>query len=280
MKIPMNSSASKLALAGLAVASGSSFGMLAHTRAEPADPAPSLPVLFFDDFEADTLDAKRWVVPPLRPTELPVYEAKGGKLLVHYNTYSLDSPGVAPTHMPIMGTAARFGPGAVGGNQELAFEARMRLPEAAPGLNGAFFVYESEKESPDPQDEIDIELLTNAPDKIWMNTFNGLKSGVLGKWVSPAEGFDMREWNTYAFHWKPGKSVKWFVNGHAVRPLLAFNTPDEAMGVNLTYWKPGKNWREAYHPFLDEKGTKNPAENTRYTMEVDWVRVRALSASP
>jgi len=254
--------------------------MMVTATAAP-QPSPSTappPDLFFDDFNGAKLDAAVWKVPALRPTETPVFEVKDGKLLVHYNTYKPDGSGQVTTYAPVMSSAARFGPGATGNRKGLEFEARLRVLEPPPGLNAAFFLQEEEKDSPDGPDEVDFELLTKERDKVWLNTYNGLKSGVWGSWAAPGDDYDMRQWNTYTVRWNEDNRVQWFINGREVRPFAAFNPPDEAMRLKFTYWKPQKEWDEAYHPQLDDKGVKTPAENVRFTMEVDWVRVRPLAA--
>ncbi|WP_425072753.1 family 16 glycosylhydrolase [Sagittula sp. S175] len=125
------------------------------------------------------------------------------------------------------------------------FEAHIRANDAGPGLNAAFFLYTGQVHD-QPHDEIDFELLTKAPDLVWLNRYvdgNDLGAGQAYQAKPTADGF-----HHLAISWEPGR-LRWYVDGVLAREETE-HIPTHPMKVYFSHWGsdsfPG--WMGRYAP--------------------------------
>ncbi|TMV92106.1 glycosyl hydrolase family protein [Thioclava sp. BHET1] len=111
------------------------------------------------------------------------------------------------------------------------FEARIKT-QVASGLNAAFFTYIGPVHN-QPHDEIDFELLTRYPSKVWVNRYVSGKDfgeGRLEDLSSPIN----EAWHDFAFTWTPD-SLRWYIDGKLVRSETQ-NIPSHPMKIYFSHW--------------------------------------------
>lgn len=272
-------------------------------------PVPASNVLLDDEFNAGTLDSKRWSIVDstfnIQRTQFgntPDFkqDADGTRFMrVKLDTYLPVHTVKGPDTLSFLGTEVKSNLRFARGNGVI-FESRMRLSDANTlGLVNAFFAYGEKgtfgKTPPLSLDEIDHEMLTNTlfttTPASWTNIYNdfvlpqdGNPSGdsyfdplkTEGSFKDLVPGFDPSGWNTYRIEWKAG-GVQWFINDKLIREDTSVRVPDDALGVRFNIWAPSGppvGWTPAWSDSL--KSAASAAENQDFAFDVDWVRVRTL----
>lgn len=154
-------------------------------------------------------------------------------------------------------------------SNRLTFRARARVPQPAPGMVAAFFLYRLNQAT---RDEIDFEILTNAPGGILTNVFRNEGFASPG---SPrpesVPGFMASEFNDFELEWSRDR-VRWSVNGRLIREETV-GVPEGPMSLRFNLWAPSADFPSAYSPGLQPAATA--AENRQFFYELDFVEVRA-----
>jgi endo-1,3-1,4-beta-glycanase ExoK len=240
----------------------------------PPDPTNGR-VLFRDDFDGSSLNASSWLMPEgagtflgrtqLRPPSeaLLVSNSLLGLRLDTYNPTAL-TPGDSFWGSEVV-TRQTFSRG-----NGLAVKARMRVPASVPGgLVAAIFTYTLRGGA--TRDEIDFELLTNAPSRVLTNVFNGQGFSVAGRPLSIA-GVMAGQFNEFEIHWLPDR-LRWRVNGQVAREVLD-GIPEMPMTIRLNFWAPAADFADAFNASLRPASTA--AGNQAFICEVDYVEIRSL----
>ena len=194
--------------------------------------------------------------------------------------------------------------------QTIDFQARIRVPNPKQlGLVGAFFAFGSKNTEtfgstpPESFDEIDHELLTNSfnlpQPSTWTNVYNdfrvpqpGVRNGDGDSYADTSRtrglanksdpSYTPSTWNVYRILWQPTQ-VQWFINTTLIRTATPGSDPipNDPIGVRFNIWAPEDpikgGWIDAYNSALAPATT--PAANQTYSIDVDWVRVRALDST-
>ncbi|MGE3507937.1 MAG: family 16 glycosylhydrolase [Vicinamibacterales bacterium] len=240
----------------------------------PPDPT-SARVLFRDDFDGSSLNANSWLMPEgagtflgrtqLRPPS-EALQVGNGALRLRLDTYNPTAltPGDSFWGSEIV-TRQTFPRGS-----GLAVTARMRVPTSMPGgLVAALFTYALRGGA--TRDEIDFELLTNAPSAVLTNVFNAQGFSVAGRPLSVA-GVMAGQFNEFEMHWLPDR-LRWIVNGQLAREVLD-GVPDTPMTIRLNIWAPATDFADAFNATLRPASTSSA--NQTFNCEVDYVEIRAL----
>jgi len=112
------------------------------------------------------------------------------------------------------------------------YEARMKT-DTGSGINAAFFTYIG-KDSKEPHDEIDFEVLTKDPSKVQVNVFVSGK-GDNEKMIDVKGGSDAG-FNDYAFVWKPDE-LSWYVNGELLHTVTdPTKIPSHPQKIFFSLW--------------------------------------------
>lgn len=232
-------------------------------------------VLLRDDFNGSSLDANTWLMPEgpgtflgrtqLRPPS-EALQVADGTLRLRLDTYNPTAltPGDSFWGSEVV-TRQIFSRGS-----GLAFRARMRVPASVPGgLVAALFAYALRGGA--ARDEIDFELLTNAPSQILTNLFNGEGFSEPGRPLSVA-GVMAGQFNEFEIHWLPDR-IRWMVNGQLAREVLQ-GVPETPMTIRLNLWAPAAGFADAFNASLRPVSTASA--NQTFVCEVDFVEIRAL----
>lgn len=278
------------------------------TPGATSTPAPtSAPVgTFADEFNSGSLDTVKWSVfdgsHKIQRTQFGNQPTFGQDTDgTRYMRLPLDTylPGGATGGVELFGTEVYANQKIARGNG-IVFEARLR--ETDPNQGGqvpSFFALGQKGDygninNPLKVDELDYELLTAGntatPRYVWTNSINDFtieQPGTGGdayndttKTVAfrtaPISGYTPGNWNVYRIAWKAGQ-VQWFINGQLIRTETSQVVPDEDLGVRFNLWGASNVWSDAYDGTLTAAST--PAENKKYGLDVDWVRVTPLTAN-
>ncbi|BCM92078.1 hypothetical protein IAD21_03957 [Abditibacteriota bacterium] len=277
-----------------------------------ATPTPVPGTAFADEFNAGSLDRTKWTTLDnsnrLQRTQFgnqPDFgqDTDGTRFMrVKIDSFLPDDTVRAAGILQFYGTE-------LAANQKIArgtgveFQARMRMsnPERG-GLVGSFFLFGQKGNfggnPPLSFDEIDHEVLTNGvnanPPYTWTNTYNdfrvpqtGVPSGdsytdptkTIGLAEPTTTGYAAGNWNVYRVVWRAGQ-VQWFINDQLIRTETSGVVPDDALGVRFNMWAataPPAGWAAAFDDTLKPANTL--ADNKTYSLDVDWVRVKSLSAT-
>ena len=215
---------------------------------------------FFDDFR--TLDTNRWFVSDgwtngehqsceWSREEIGVW---GGVLRVGFSPKP--AAGERSFRCGEVQTHATFSYG--------IFEARLKTPQKASGLNAAFFSYGGPPIGP-VHDEIDFEVLLKDPARVQTGGYVNGTSIELSTPELPQPS-DLA-FTDYAFVWEPGR-VTYYINRKPVYTLAEpAPTPSHPQKIFFSLWSTD-TLTEWMGPFED------PGQ--ALTMEVDWVAYTAL----
>ena len=213
---------------------------------------------FFDDF--DSLDPARWF-------------ASDG-----WNNGNHQSCGWSKDEIAVAGGVLRLGfsrnpaadrPYRCGELQSRArfsygtYEARLKTPPKAPGLNAAFFTYGGPPIGA-VHDEIDFEILLKDPARVQAGGYVDGKGVDLATPLlpQPADAAFIH----YAFVWEPGL-VRYYVDGALAHELREpAPTPDHQQKLYFSLWST-ETLSDWMGKFEDPGGP--------LTMEVDWVAYTA-----
>ncbi|MDQ3814259.1 MAG: PA14 domain-containing protein, partial [Armatimonadota bacterium] len=166
----------------------------------------------------------------------------------------------------------------------VVLEARVRGRNLPRGIVFAFFTLGERGVWPDTysRDEIDFEFLTNLNrNQIWLNVWDdqdafGGGTNRSGAWDAP--GIDWSTWTTYKILWLKDR-IDWLVNVNGSDMLVRRSTdilPKDPMSVRFNIWAAASDWTTAYDGGLTT--TTNQANNASYYLDVDYVRVRSVTA--
>ncbi len=232
--------------------------------------------LFRDDFDGAQLDGARWKLMKGR------VELKDGIATLSFDTYNPDKPVIfLDTRIETLSSFPY-------GEKGVQFEARLRLGEMPDGMVPAFYSWMVRKvEGKSIRDEIDFEFLSKefnhskpGSPKVSMTSHGLTRFFLYGPTQMestesiPVAGLDLHQFNVYTIRCLPGRT-EWYVNGKLVRTYSGiFAMTAEPMYVHLSIWKPSPTWSRAYDGGL--LPAKTPAENRRFTLDVDYVRVQSI----
>lgn len=118
------------------------------------------------------------------------------------------------------------------------FEAWMNA-NGGSGLNAAFFSYIGPVHK-QPHDEIDFEMLTRSPGRIWLNRFVDGKDFGEGS-AHQAEVRPPDEFYHLAFVWEPAR-LRWYVDGDLVKEVTN-GVPSRAMKIYFSHWGTDQLWQ-------------------------------------
>ncbi|WP_172122482.1 family 16 glycosylhydrolase [Devosia sp. 919] len=139
------------------------------------------------------------------------------------------------------------------------YEARLKTPSEAPGLNAAFFTYGGPPIG-EVHDEIDFEILLKDPARVQAGGYVGGKGVELATPLLPQPAD--KAFIDYAFVWEPGR-VRYYVNGAPVHELgEPAPTPEHQQKLYFSLW--------STETLSDWMG-KFQDPGAPLTMEVDWV---------
>jgi beta-glucanase (GH16 family) len=141
------------------------------------------------------------------------------------------------------------------------------------GIVGGIFFYFLEPGSATLHDEIDFELLTNAPGRIQTNVYADEPLGDGHPQSIPYASGSIADWHTYEIKWVPGR-VSWIVDGVAVRTTTS-NVPTHPMNFYLNAWVPDHWWPLAYSESIQPAASKE-SNVVLDSLCVDRVVVRPL----
>jgi hypothetical protein len=247
-------------------------------------------VLFNDDFNSTSLDRTKWDTTSFTHNDLVYWFSEdNGYVSVHYHPFDADGHSTvygagadAPQYGNTLGIGAfqAFSPGSKG----IQYIARFRVnPDKTvhsqntnappPGLNATFFTYHWGPAN----SEIDDELLTKSPNKIWVNAFNNGTSVVPDNQKTP-QNYDMTQWHTYTMQWSADNSVQWLIDGQQLSVTNNGPWPTGSMYPCLAYWRPGPSWTQAYDSYIPSNFPSGT--NADWTFDVDYVRVQYIGTLP
>jgi beta-glucanase (GH16 family) len=255
--------------------------LLAGIFATPA----AADVLFFDDFNGNSLNTTNWGVGTwqLGRTQLGnTPSVTNGVATLRLDTYNPGDTSVLRGSE--IYSKPSFGLGATG----IDFEARVRTNMTAGGAVTSLFTYAGGGVPGDPSNEIDYEVPTKqiAQNKLlattwanWTGNDAQFNDGIHHQNNDPANsagqtpaGVNLTDWNTFRIRWLPTRT-EWYVND-----VLFYQTsnahPTADMPIRLNFWAPGSGWTSAYDAALSPSATL--AGNTSYTYDVDYVRVSTV----
>ncbi len=281
-------------------------------------PTPIPGTVFSDEFNAGALDTAKWTTlgtdSTIQRTEFgnqPDFgqDTDGTRFMrVKLDTFLPDGAARAQGTRQFFGTEVAANQKVPLSGAGIVYEARIRVsnPEQQ-GLVGGFFAFGANPNGsfggtpPYSFDEIDHELLTTsfaaAKPYTWTNIYNdfripqpGFPSGDNYGDKSRTNGLSNRfppnynpsGWNTYRMVWQ-ATQVQWFINDQLIRsdPPTAGPLPNDPMGVRFNIWAASSpavgGWVDAYSDTLQPAATA--AASQTYSVDVDWVRLRVLSAS-
>jgi beta-glucanase (GH16 family) len=264
----------------------------------PARSAPAPAVVFFDDFDGDSLDRTRWTV---RITGRTVNEeqqayvddtatirvVKGPRAGGAANGALLIRGRARPGHLTPVGNRFDFVSGRMDSRGKMEFTygtaaARMRLPAGA-GLWPAFWALGAGRWP----DTGEIDVMENVGDPTWVSAavhgpgYSG-DTPLVKRATFPA-GQDITGWHVYAVDWKPDEMIFrvddreiYRVTKAMVAPYgrWAFDNP-KFLIVNLALggaYPRGVNGTKAPYVGLPES-TVRLIQSDSAAVLVDWVRV-------
>lgn len=260
-------------------------GGVAHAQTAP--PVTTSPV-FNEDFSTSTLNRMNWNptdryqgIQRTRWSNNPTFHKDSDGTT--YATLNLDSynPISGQTGVTFWGTQltslSRFNVGS-----GIEYEARIRSKNMPPGIVEAFFAYGDTGVYKDTyqKSETDYEFITNkGGGNIWLNVWddwNPLRGGPNSATLTPSPAnWNTGNWNVFKIRWYPNRS-EWIINDKIVRTESGI-VPGSPMGVWLNIWAADSGWADAYSSTLQPAST--PANNKRYSFDVDYVRVRKIPAT-
>lgn len=146
------------------------------------------------------------------------------------------------------------------------FEARIRTPRQS-GMNASVFAYTGPVHG-DPQDEIDIEILTRDPGTLTVNTFVAGKA-MNGESAPISPPID-EAFHTVGFRWTQ-TGITWFLDGKAVHETPKGSPlPDHPQKLFMSFWS-----SDTLTEWLGAPGkVMSPLE-----YDIDWVAYTPLDKS-
>jgi hypothetical protein len=263
--------------------------------------------LFFDDFNASSLNTGSWGVynssQSLQRTRFgftPELLNEGGTSFarIRLDSYNPQFPGQFKGTEIF--TRQRFARG-----EGLEFSARLRGPNLPPGIIFAFFsIYDRFNGTPSDatysKSEIDYEFLTAEQEqfspagqrkRLYLNIWDdwNLRDGYDGDDVNTTistktdktyrlasdPNFDWANWNTYTIRWFPNRT-EYILNGVLQRTETEVK-PDEDMSIHFNIWTGTPDFNQAYSASLQPASSSGA--NRSYFFDVDNMRVRRLGAA-
>jgi hypothetical protein len=277
----------------------------------PSTPTPTTPPvtgqLFFDDFNASSLNADSWGVysssQSLQRTRFgftPELLNEGGTSFarMRLDSYNPQFPGQFKGTEIF--TRQRFARG-----EGLEFSARLRGPNLPPGIIFAFFsIYDRFNGTPSDatysKSEIDYEFLTAEQEqfspagqrkRLYLNIWDdwNLRDGFDGDDINTTfstktdktyqlasdRNFDWANWNTYTIRWFPDRT-EYILNGVLERTETEVK-PDEDMSIHFNMWTGTPDFNQAYSASLQP--ATSAGANRSYYFDVDNMRVRRLGSA-
>lgn len=170
----------------------------------------------------------------------------------------------------------------------LRFEVRMRLRDIPPGLVGAVFLFDVQRNNAGGQlvrDEYDHEILTSEAlpgreNRLLLNYWNdkpftGPDSGGSAVYLEPAiaGGWDLTQFHDYRIDWLEDR-LDWYVDGQLVR-TASNNIPDDPMTLRLNLWAPAADFGLAYSAALQP--ATEPGDNETFGLELDRIEIKRLN---
>lgn len=237
--------------------------------------------LLSEDFSAAALDPNRWYVPK--------YVAAGDGTFIGRTQMrvSQDTPLPTPSGGTVCLPIESHNPKgfsfygseiiskqafAVGAGLDITVRARMQSGKHG-GLVGGIFLYALNQGSDTLHDEIDFELLTNAPDKVQTNIYGNEPLGLGHVEMVPYKSGTVADEHTYEVRWTP-KEVSWLLDGQVVRTTTA-NIPARPMSLYLNIWAPDQYWPQGFSAAIQPVSTKE-ANSVLDALCVRSVTVRPL----
>jgi beta-glucanase (GH16 family) len=219
-----------------------------------------------DDFSGPSLDPKSWLI--------PTHDPAGDGTFVGRTQFraTQDSPPPKPSGGKVCPSLRSFNPNAhsfygteiiskqlfaVGQGLDIVVRARMTNADYR-GVVGGIFLYYLKPGSDTVHDEIDFELLTNAPNKVQTNIYGEEPLGLGHSQMIAFRRGSIADDHVYEIKWLPGR-VSWLVDGAVVRTTTD-NVPTHPMNFYLNIWAPDPGWPEGYsksiQPALSKDGDR------------------------
>jgi beta-glucanase (GH16 family) len=234
-----------------------------------------------DDFSGPSLNAKTWYIPTHDPkgdgtfvgrtqfratqdSSLPKVAA--GTVRIPLQSYNPDAHSFYGTEII---TKQQF---ALGAGLDIVVRARMDNARYR-GIVGGIFLYFLKAGSDTLHDEIDFELLSNAPDQVQTNIYGEEPLGIGHSQMIPFASGTIADYHTYEIQWLPGE-VSWLIDGKLVRKTTK-NIPTHPMNFYLNAWAPDPGWPEGYSESIQPARSKE-ANIVLNTLYVDSVVIRPL----
>ena len=141
------------------------------------------------------------------------------------------------------------------------------------GIVGGIFLYFLKPGSDTVHDEIDFELLTNAPGQVQTNIYGDEPLGIGHSQMIPFPSGTIADYHTYEIQWRTGE-VSWLIDGKLARKTTA-NLPTHPMNFYLNAWAPDRGGPEGYSDTIQP--ARSPESNILLnTLYVDSVFIRPL----
>jgi hypothetical protein len=245
--------------------------------AQTINPTREIQTLFSDDFSSP-LSTSKWDYNHFESggsfygrTQQRQYlpQVSSGLLHLQLNTYNPTGPGNSFLGSEIISTQS-FTIDAGG----IAFEASARIVSSVPGLVGGFFGFHFDNTTK-LDNEVDHELLSNdavaGRNREQTNVYSNEPLGAGHPEFVPVT--DLTKFHTYRIEWFANR-VRWFIDSQLVREDTV-HIPQGALALHLNIWAPAADWVDAYSASLEP--TNDPAFDTSYYVDVDYVRVARLA---
>jgi hypothetical protein len=222
--------------------------------------------LLLDDFSGPGLDSSIWGVADWTigdRTQFGNQPQFGSDGVDDWIELPLDTYNPAAPGQRVLGTEIYSLRNFQGSSAGIEYLARARLSTSQPGLVAAFFTY----------NQYTDVLVTSWND--WGTAGSDYYDGIYhdGEYLDlTAQSYDWNDWNDYAMRWYPDR-VEWYVNGILVHQQSS-PVPDQDQPVRASLWAGGSTWPEAYS--ADLVIAASPAENQRFTWQIDYIMVTAL----
>jgi len=238
-------------------------------------------VLLADNFPGSSLNPTNWYTPQWDPngstyngdTQFQVAPyvppVSGGEAHLPLNTYNPTAltPGDSFFGTEIISQQA-FNVGA-GLLVDVTAEAASGTPA---GLVLGMFLYSAPATSTGNHNEIDFELLTNAPDSVQTNVYANQPLGTGSPTSASYSQGNQYQYHTYQILWLPNE-VEWSVDGQVIRTESSL-LPSGPMSLYLNTYVPSSQWTAAYNPNLQPSAVA--ADNQVYNFNVKSVTVTQL----
>ena len=237
-------------------------------------------ILLQDDFNGSIVSSGNWHIPTwvsstdgtyvgrtqFRCTQnasLPV--AYNGNAMIDLDTYNPTGASFYGTDL-ISNQLFTFGQGII-----VTVRAKMDTPIPG-GIVCGIFLYDAPASSSNTlHDEIDFELLSNDPTRVWTNIYGNEPLGP-GHSINYAYASgSATDYHTYQIQWLPGQ-VSWYIDGNLVRTVTNQSPiPVGSMYFHLNAWVPDIDFAAAYNSGLQY--TTSSSANQTFSMSVDSVTI-------